>query len=235
MSTSSVSILMSNQTVATLLQSGFTLYTLKAVQTKTGGSAPLIWYSTQNYSSSTDVIWMDEYTAYTSTSQIVPNGTIVQLFSAPIALGQTLQVQQGGSGTVSGDGTPGAILIVNQTSSLFTTGIGQATQNGPAPVCVLPLYGNMLDVATPVNQVLLMFSTLPVNPGAVIVQAFAPGLLVDLTGVSSRSVMYDINTGWSANGASWARQIPTNSSLVPLLIQSPYGAFGAGEQVRAEV
>lgn len=234
--TSSVTIQMSSQTVQQLLQSGFTLYGFKAVQTSIGGGAPLVWYATQRYSQSTVVSWTADYHAYTSTSQIVPNAQIQAIFQTQIALGQTLQVQQMGIGQVVDGGTPGAISILNQTTQQFTTGIGQPNSNGPASLCAFPLFGNMIDVIAPSEQVLLMFATQPVNFGTVIFQAFAPGLLIDLTGVSSRNVTFDINNGWSAGGASWAQNISASSSLPPLLIRSSFQVAGvAGDALRADV
>lgn len=66
-----------------------------------------------------------------------------------------------------------------------------------------------------------MFSTTPVNTGTVIFQAYSPGVLIDLTGVNSRSLAYDINAGWIWDGGAWARQIAPAENLVPLLIENP--------------
>jgi len=54
----------------------------------------------------------------------------------------------------------------------------------------------------------------------VLEQAYGPGILIDLTGVSSRSVNYDADNGWTwQDQATWAISYPPNQNLVPLLIQ----------------
>jgi hypothetical protein len=216
----SVMITMSAATVQALLAGNYYLYGFKAVQATQGGGAPLVWFQTQGYSASTNVAWTEQYQAYTSTSQIIPNGQITASFSTDIDLGQTLQVQAGGIGQVVNGGPSTAISILNQTSTQFTCGISQ-TQNGvSAPLCAFPLYGNQMDVIVPIEKVLLMFSTLPVNTGTVIYQAYSSGILVDLTASNQRSVGFDINAGWSWGGYSWGQQVPPNSNLVPLLIEN---------------
>jgi hypothetical protein len=215
-----VNINMSQQTVQALTMNGYSLYGFKAVQAHQGGGAPLVWLASRNIYPTMEVSWASNYQAYTSNSQIIPNGQIMMMFNANIGLGQTLEIQNGGMGQVSNQGTPGAISFLNQGSTQFTTGLAQPVNNDYAPYCAFPLYGNMLGVVAPVEQVLLMFSTLPVNTGTVIEQAFSSGILIDLTSASQRTVSFDINTGWSWGGTSWARNVPANSSLVPLLIQS---------------
>lgn len=215
-----VLITMNTATVQALLSGNYYLYGFKAVQATQGGGAPLVWFQTQGYSANTNVAWTEQYQAYTSTSQIIPNGQITASFSTDIDLGQTLQVQAGGIGEVVSGGPSTAISILNQTSTQFTCGISQ-TQNGvSSPLCAFPLYGNQMDVIAPIEKVLLMFSTLPVNTGTVIYQAYSSGILVDLTSSNQRTVSFDINAGWSWGGYSWGQQVPPNSNLVPLLIES---------------
>jgi hypothetical protein len=214
-----VVITMSQATVQALITNGFSLYGFKAVQGQGGGAAPLVWMQTQNYSPNTIVSWADEYLAYVSTSQIIPNAIVVPSFSQPISPGQTLQVQQGGFGRVVPGGPSSAISILNQSQTPYTCGISQLVGNSLATCCAFPLFGNMMDVIAPVNKVMLMFSTLPVNVGTVVFQAFSSAIFIDLTGSNERNVSFDINTGWSWGGSSWAQSVPPNSNLVPYLIQ----------------
>ncbi|HKY05045.1 MAG TPA: hypothetical protein VJQ56_09150, partial [Blastocatellia bacterium] len=183
--------------------------------------APLVWMQTQNFSANSVVTWEEEYQAYTSNTRVIPNAQIVPMFSAPIMPGQALQVRQGGYGMVVPGGPPSAFSILNQTSTQYTCGISQAVGNSNAPCCAFPLYGNMMAVIAPTNKVLLMFSSIPINVGTVAFQAYSPGILIDLTGTNQRNVTYDINSGWSGGGASWAQNITANSDLIPLLIQPP--------------
>ncbi|MDJ0593389.1 MAG: hypothetical protein QNJ72_25950 [Pleurocapsa sp. MO_226.B13] len=218
----SVTITMNQTTVDDLNHNKFILYAFKAVQTTAQG-APVVWFQTTNYALNTVISWSEEYQAYTSKSQIIPNGQIVASNSYPISLDQTLEVTSStGTGNVdASSGTPGAISIHNQTTTQFTCGISQQQMTGnTTPLCAFPLFGGNLNVIAPIEKVLLMFSTQPVNTGTVIFQAYSPAVLIDLTGVTSRQVSYEINQGWSADGAPWATNLPATTNLVPFLIES---------------
>jgi hypothetical protein len=221
MPTYTVTIDMSQETVNDLAQNNFLLYGFKAVRSSVPG-APLVWFRTNSYGTVTDLNWTQGFQAYTSTSQIVPGGKIRATNSYAADLGQTLEVTgTNGTGTVVRSGTQGAVSVHNLTNTKFTCGISEEQPEGTAsPMCAFPLFGNNLDVIAPIAKILLTFSTLPVNTGTVIFQAYSPGLLIDLTGVTSREVQYDINSGWQWGGGAWARQIPANADLVPLLIES---------------
>lgn len=223
-----ITIDMSQATVTALLQGGFSLYGFKAVQTTQKGGAPVVWFKSDIYSTSTQVSWTQQYEAYTSSSQIIPNGQITSSFSTPIDLEQTLQVDQlGGTGSVITGGVPSAISIHNLLKQQYTCGISQVQNGAVQPMCAFPLYGGNLDVIAPIERVLLMFSTNPVNTGTVIVQAYSSGLLIDLTSAAQRSVTYDINLGWGPTAPAWATQVPANADMVPLLIDPsvPVAAF----------
>lgn len=218
----SVNINMEEQTIDALSNNGYILYAFKAVKTTAKGS-PVVWFKTENYGLNTKISWSEEYEAYTSKTDISPNVLIVDSNSYPISLGNTLNITSStGIGSVdTSQGTPGAINIHNQTSTQFTTGISQKLDDGSVnPLCAFPLFGNMLDVIAPIEKVVLMFSTTPVNTGSVIEQSFSPAILVDLTGENSRTVSFDINNGWSWGGAPWGQNISASTSLVPFLIES---------------
>lgn len=232
-----VTIDMSQQTVNDLSQNNFMLYGFKAVRSSVPG-APLVWFQSNAYGIVTDLGWSQRFLAYTSTGQIVPGGRIRATNSYAAELGQTLEVTgTNGTGTVVQNGTQGAISIHNVTTTKFTTGISeeQPLGGGITPICAFPLFGNNLDVIAPIARILLMFSTTPVNTGTVVFQAYSPGLLIDLTGVQSREVSYDINKGWSWGGGAWARQVPANADLVPLLIESSVNVLHEPATVVPEV
>ncbi len=213
-----IDISMSAQTVSELQNGGFALYAFKAVQAPIAGGAPLVWFMTQSLMTTTSVSWQDNFQAYVSTSEIIPNGMVSPSATLPIGIGQTAQVDQNGNLTPSSSGPPSAISILNQGTNPWTAGVSQQVGGQVNPVCALPLYGNMLDAITPLEKVLLMFATATVNTGTVIYQAYSPGLFVDLTGASQRSVTFDINQGWSWDGSPWAQPIGPGSDLIPLLI-----------------
>lgn len=217
----SIQISMPQATVAALGQGGYQLYAFKGVQTTVGGGSPVVWFSTNVFSLNTTIDWAEQYQAYTSLSQIVPNGQIVASAAYDASLGQTLDVTGStGIGQMVNGGTSTAISINNQTSTQMACGISEVVDGTSSPLCVFPLYGNNMDVMAPIEKVLLMFSTLPVNTGTVVFQAYSQGVLIDLTGQNSRQVNYDINKGWSWGGGAWGTIVPAQAELVPLLITS---------------
>jgi hypothetical protein len=52
--------------------------------------------------------------------------------------------------------------------------------------------------------------------------SYSSGVLVDLTGApgnpASRTVMFDLNDGWSWGGAPWGTPIQAQEDLIPILI-----------------
>jgi hypothetical protein len=233
-----IDITMSPATVTALVTGNYNLYGFKAVQAAQGGGAPLVWFQlpTTGYSTLTQLTWSVQYQAYTSNSNIIPSGRVVASFATDIDLGQTLNVQAGGVGDVTQAGPPQAISIHNTTTTPFTCGISQQAADGSTnPMCAFPLYGQQLDVVAPIEKVLLLFSTLPVNTGTVIEQAYSPGVLVDLTSTNQRAVSYDINLGWSWGGYSWAQPVGASENIIPLLIETAAAQAGAAVEPRSLV
>jgi hypothetical protein len=225
-----VKITMSTTTVKALVASNNYLYASLAVRSSDTAGRPLIWQQNQSYSANTIISW-DGYQAYTSSNQILEQTVINVGFYADIAPGQVLSVGTGGIGTVGAGGPPGDVSILNTTKTQFTCGLSRGDQEGSfLPYCAFPLYGSNLQQITPLDKVLLTFSTEPLPPGTVIGSAlgspgvvrlasYTPSLLVDLNGVSQRDVTYDLNAGWSWGGSTWAQLIPAGADLVPLLIE----------------
>jgi hypothetical protein len=233
-----IDITMAPATVTALLNGNYNLYGFKAVQAAQGGGAPLVWFqlTSTEYSALTQLQWSVQYQAYTSTSTIVPNGKVTASYATNVELGQQLNVEPGGIGNVTTAGPATAISVYNTTSTQFTAGISQQAADGSNnPMCAFPLYGQQLDVIAPIEKVLLMFSTQPVNTGTVIEQAYSPGVLIDLTSSNQRAVAYDINAGWSWGGYSWAQTVAANENLVPLLIETSSASANAAIEPRSLV
>lgn len=221
MSTYTVTIEMNQTTVSQLMAGGFQLCAFLGVGCSQQAGAPTVWMMTRSLSLSLPVSFTQTCSAFTSVStQIVPGMVIFASFETPIDIGQILNVTSAqGSGSVTSGGEPDAITIQNQTSTRFTCGLARAGNAGSQPCCALPLNGNMAESIAPLPKILLCFTTYPMQAGTVVQIIPAPGILVDLTGVSSRTVSFDINSGWSAGGAPWATNIPANANLTPLLIE----------------
>lgn len=220
-----VDVVMSAETVNRLQELGFYLHAFKAVQSMTPG-APLVWFTLnpEDYSEKTQITWQVEYEAYTSRSKIIPNGRVSSSFSAHIDLGHTLTVlpNRGGGGDVTAGGPERAISILNKTDVEYVCGISQKVEGKSNPMCAFPLLGGgNKDVIAPIEKILLMFSTSPLNTGTVIYQAYSEGVMIDLTSANTRAVKYEVNKGWSWGGFNWARKVEADENLVPLLIDSP--------------
>lgn len=228
-----ININMNADTIQKLLAGQYTLYGYKAVQSTDKAGRPLVWFGTQSYSTTTVVSCSDTYQVYTSSSPIVSGEQITVGFSTGILCGQTLQVIDGGVGSVVNTGNPGDVSIANQTTTEFTCGIMQAqTINGNpsafVPYCAFPLNGLNLQEIRPLNKILLMFSTAKTNNGTVVVDsadstalagANGPGIIIDFSAMSSCTVTYDVNLGWDWGNYAWAQQIPANENLTPWLIE----------------
>jgi hypothetical protein len=215
-----VTIKMTDTTVTALSNGNYLLYGFKGVQANMGGGRPLVWFKSADYGTETDVSWEIQYQAYTSRSEIIPNGQIKGLTPYDIDLGQKLKVQtpQGSGNVVEGD--PGNISILNLTAEQMTCGISEVVEGTAQPLCAFPLYGNGLDAMVPIQKVLLTFSTKVVNTGTVVEQAYSQSILIDLTSSTHRAVSFDINKGWSWGGFSWAQKVEADSNVVPLLIDA---------------
>ncbi|WP_420127574.1 hypothetical protein [Longimicrobium sp.] len=218
----SVNLALTGETVATLQEYGFSLYGFRVVA-GSPGAKPVVWFQTSQFELTNTISWTEQYEAYTSRSSLIPQGQIDTAASYAADLGEVLQVNNPmGIGEVSEvGGTAGAICIVNLTSNRFTCGISQTRPDGSSgPICAFPLLGNNMDEIIPIEKVFLMFSSIPLNTGVVLEQGYGPGILIDLTGVGSRSVTYDADGGWAwADQADWAKSYPPNQNLVPLLVQ----------------
>lgn len=228
MSNYQINIQMTDATINGLQQDGFNLYGFKAVQGPPSGR-PLVWFATNLFSEKTVVQWTESYQAYTSNvGQLAPQTVVTASASYDVELGQMLNVTNPqGTGAVSQGPDTQAIAIYNQTATPFTCGISQKQGNGSySPLCAFPLPGQDEDLIVPIELVFLMFSTHPVNTGTVIEQSYSPGVLVDLTGSTQQTVIYDLNQGWTPQPG--VKVIPPNTSLIPLLIPAGAGLAAAG-------
>ncbi len=224
----SVSIQMDAHTVSALSAGNYSLYGFKAVQSSVGGGAPLVWFQSNKYGTSTNVGWEVQYQAYTSQSDIIPGGEITGLSPYNIDLAQKLSITTPqGTGSVGAGNTPLGIEILNETTTPVTCGISEVVEGKAEPLCAFPLYGNGLDSIVPIQKVMLTFATKQVNTGTVIEKAYSQSILIDLTSANSRTVTFDINNGWSWGQFAWAQSVAANSNVAPLLIEDNAG-FAAG-------
>ncbi len=225
---------MTTDTLTALQASEYTLYVFHAVQDTDRAARPLVWSGVSQLLQTTTVTWIEQYQAY-----IAPATALAAAFpvtpgsTVPIATGQTAEVANNSLGTVLSTGSIGAVTIASKQSSQFTCGICVSINGAYAPVSAFPLFGNNTQVITPLQQIVLMFSTSVLANGTIInrntpahsvpsrrliLASYAPALLVDVTNASGgmRSVSYDINNGWNWGGTTWGRLV---TDLVGALIQ----------------
>ena len=229
---------MNADTLAALGSSGFSLYGFKATGNSNLAGRPLVWLRISNFAATTIVSWTSQYEAYISHSPIVSNTGVVVGTSAGITPGETLQVGPDGSVAVLREGPPASVSIYNSTEEPFTCGLSENQSGTFTPFCAFPLNGNTVDVITPLERVLFMFSTASMPIGTVIDQSFiyagpgayTAGILIDVNEDEQRSVSFDINEGWSWGAFNWGLQIPTISNLLPVLIDAdaPLTLFSKG-------
>ncbi|MGX7826408.1 hypothetical protein ACTG9Q_15070 [Actinokineospora sp. 24-640] len=208
-----VTVLMDDTTVDQLAASGHRLLACVAVRAAPRG-VPLLWFQTGTFAMSTDLAWNTDYAAYTA-----PAGDGVTLRNTyPADLGATLLVTAAtGTGRVEAQGAPGALTVLNQTTTGFGAGLAQSAPDGrTAPVCAIPLFGGTKAVVEPLPRVFLEMTAQPRATGLPLTAADGPGVLIDLD-PAGRTIHFDLNSGWSPTGP-WAEAVPTGTALGPLLV-----------------
>lgn len=223
-------IILTGDSASALARSHSRLQLFKAVRNSDAAGQVVLWYAGEVTGPILSVAWQPGYQAYASRSTNDPP----DLSPLPVGLGQILTVSDAaGTATVTGGGSPGVITIQNSTTEQFQAGLAQAAQAvQPAQAfCSFPLYGGSTQLFTPVEQVVLRFSTGSLMPGQRLPDAGATGplaanlalsgaLLVDMAGAPDniREVHFDINGGWSAEQAVWATAVAPGALRSVLLL-----------------
>jgi hypothetical protein len=230
-----IDITMSDATALALEQGKYRLYGFKGVQSSTPNGSPVVWLNTDTYSTETTITWERHFAAYGSTTAINPGYEVTGRNSKPIKLGEKFTIISDlGIGEVSTGGQAGLVSVINTRTKQFTVGVSQAQPGQPAaPLCAVTLHGLNSATFIPVERVLLTFATQPFRVGTVIVQMFAPGLLIDMGTEQRRSVTFDINQGWAASGnPPWAANVDSGDLIAPLLMQYSMQLAAQVEEVK---
>ena len=214
-----IAISMNQATVQALLGNSYSLCGWKVVKTTAGGAQPAVWFVTNDYMINTLVAWEPQYKAYATN----PGGVSV---AAPIGIGEIMEVNT--TTTVVSGGPSDAMSILNQTTTPYTCGLSaQIGGNDGGAIVAAPLFGNALNAFAPVESVLLMFTSYPLEPGSIVTRSYAQGILIDAASRPSSSVSFDINHGWAWDGDSWAQVILADVTLAMVLIQPSPLATGS--------
>lgn len=224
-----VDISLGPATVSALIDGGYFLYTMFAIEMTDGAARPTIWSGTKSIMAKMTIEWPAAVSAYTSSSAITSGGQISIGYDTKISDGQTFEVAAGGGGQVKTEGPALKITVTNTTETQFTSGFARPNAGEAAPFFAVPLYGNQINVAAALPKILLQFTTKKFEPGTVVESfvpkstsqaAYSPSLLVNATDSGPRQVAYDINTGWSWGNYTWAQTIPANADLAIVLIKA---------------
>lgn len=223
-----VQIMLSAATVTALTNGGYYLYALHAVEITDGAAVPVIWAATQAISPATTVSWDADVSAYTSFTAINTGKTVAIGAAVAARGGQTVDVSAGGIETLMNRGPANMISFSNSVTTQFTVGFARTDGAGkPVPIFAVPLYGLHISQAYPSPQILLNFSTRKYLPSTMITNieptgnskaSYSQSLLIDMTGVTERTIAYDINTGWDWGDYAWGRTIPANADLTKKLL-----------------
>ncbi|WP_405779181.1 hypothetical protein [Streptomyces sp. NBC_00859] len=232
-----VRVNMPAETVDQLSGAGYRLLMFKAVQSEeSAGGLPVLWHSTGSYSTRTELAWTEQYYAYATTGDASAVVAPRDADFTRVSPGQTLDVGPAARGALVVGGTPGAITFSDTTATPFTCGLAQpAPGGGPVtPICALPLAGQGQDVVYPLGQVVLAFATDAPAVGSVVRSAPGPAIQVDLNLTNPADLSYDVDSGWSWDGA-FAAVVPGGGFVGALVRPAPGGRLGGGAGVGTQV
>ena len=213
-----ITITIAPETSQSLVQGGYSFCAFKAIATTVGGGGtPLYWIAMKGQATTISIRWATNYAAYVSPSEEIGDDIV----AVPTASGSVFNVEAGGRGPVTDDGLPGAISILNTSSTPYTSGLATGANHNPSPFAAFPLFGYMMNAFAPIEQVILTFTSYPVRQRRAAERLYEQGLFIDFAAAPERecALRYDWNSGWSWDGGSWIRTIPPNTQLAPLLIR----------------
>ena len=239
-------IVMDPETVNTLLNSGYRLYSFKAVKNSDAAGRPLVWGSTDKLSVNTYLTWSSIFNAYTSHSEIKKDSRILLGALTAIKLGELWVVNNTGTGDVLNNGAKMGISIKSDADRIFTCGLAQKQESSPseAPYCAFPLYPGFTQVIMPLDKIMLFFSTANIVTGTVVTGSFldlidnavsavqqksmvvvekitiSPGILIDIAALEDPEVNFNFTKGWTWQPGINAQKISSTDNLVPLLIET---------------
>lgn len=237
----SLIINLSQETVMELNKGNYTLCSFLACQSPNANlGEPLCWGVTKTFLNSVRISWQDSLCGYISTSSIAENAIIyipqpaagtsrdavdaVTASTYQIKLRQRMLIQNYGEISIDQINNNNTVLIQNDSTTRYLSGIGvlDNLDNKYYGICALNLFGNNNIQIAPVNKAFLMFSSKDVQHNTVISVSESAGMLIDFSGSidNTRTVSYDINSGWSSNQESWGVTYPSGTNLGNLLISS---------------
>lgn len=200
---------------------GYALYALQGFATTNAEGEALAWFATTAFSESTAITSTMTYAAYVEDTAQTGPGVITRMVSTPAALGDIVTFADDGL-TVSNGGYPGGVTIVNTTNTPYVAGLSSANPDAAgeqAAFAAVPLYGLAEDIVAPLDSLLVTFSTAGTQIGAPLPYSMSQSLLIDMSGQTQMEASFDINKGWSFNGAAWGKTVPAGADLFAVLVR----------------
>jgi len=235
----SVIINLSQETVEQLNKQNYTLCCFLASKSEnTSLFTPLCWSTTKGFLQSVLIQWEDSLCAYLSTSAIIENKVIyipqpvaaglepasrqtIAGSNYKIALKERMLIENDGKVSIDTDNEFNNVLIQNNSPTPYSTGLCVYNTNDDLYYgnCVFNTNGKQNIKVSPVAKTFLMFTSKNIENNTVIFNAENQGMLIDLTSSkdNSRTVSYDINTGWSSNKQVWGKEYLAGTDLKTLL------------------
>lgn len=223
-----LNITMPSETVEALKTQNFALYAFQAVRygprfnlargaAGFGNGYPLVWVRNTTYMANTAIKWDDSPNAYISST--LPDGGCVEVGdSQPLALGQIVEAGDGDLKPPTQNGNPGVVSIISAASRPLSCGLATRDAKSVAPFCLFPLNPGEMDMIAPNQQILVTFAIDVLKQGMQVTKTYSNGLLIDFNNESSRTVSFDIRSGWNAGDATWSHKLAANTDISPLLI-----------------
>lgn len=210
----SIEISLSNDTLQALGDQDLSLSAFKGVQTTAGGGRSTVWLNTNNFADTVTIEWEEQYGGFTDKDQELESGIEVDAKNIKeMDLGDLLTVKDNGVPEVTAAGRKGDIVVQNLGKKAWTCGMGQVV-TGPdgksalSPLCAFPLNGHFSVLMMPYEKILLMFESGQTDTGSVVEESTSSTIIITLTGADvgkPKQVSFDINDGWDAKKAAWAK------------------------------
>lgn len=199
-------------TRAFLQSKGYTLYLFKGINAGSGATST-VWLSisgNQLYDQSSNTItWEEEYYIGEESNEI-ENGASVSGTNPYVSPTAIVSISLGENYIFPGTAwNPQSVAqpneqvftIQNTEQSINNFYVSQKVTTGPADyIVVTELLGSGgLGTFEPIETVAMILSTQPYSTGTMITEAFSPGAIVTLAGITAASLSYDMNSGWAAS------------------------------------
>ncbi|MET0753123.1 MAG: hypothetical protein ABWZ66_07110 [Pyrinomonadaceae bacterium] len=217
-----IKITLDDYTLRKLHQTNQSLRAYKGVQGSVGGGFCTVWFTTTDLLKTVKVEWEEQYGGYADNQELLPGIVIHTGNVENMNIGDLMTVQEDGTNELTTNGSADHINIRNGGTKEMTCGIGQKVNDKLSPLCALPLFGKDLRDVMPSEKILLEFDY-GIRPiGKVVEKVWTKSILINFAKSKEKqvSVSYNINTGWDAQNAVWAK-ISSDAIEIAKILNEP--------------